>query len=92
MNIKQIIDAWRVAYNPTDIQKELAERRLQICDGCEHKTNITKSIKITHICAECGCPINKKVFTQEYDPCPLRKWTVVDTPYFTKRKSDKTLL
>lgn len=92
MNVKEIIEAWIIAGHPTKVQKELSEKRLEICDTCDVKKEIIKKVKISHICGKCGCPIQKKAFTNTFNPCPLNKWTEVDEPYFDKRKSDKTLL
>ena len=91
MNIREIIEAWMIAGNPTKIQEEIAEKRLEICEKCEFKKEIIKSIKISNICSECGCPIHKKVFTNSYDPCPVHKWSEIDQPYFLSRKTNKTL-
>lgn len=85
MNIKEIIEAWMIAHNPTDKQKELAEKRGEICATCPSKQT---KLKVT-ICKECGCPIGKKVFTNSYNPCPLEKWGDIDLPYM---KSKKTLI
>ena len=85
MNIREIIDAWIIAYNPTQKQKELAELRGKICNDC---TSRGVKIKIP-FCGECGCPISKKIFTNSYNPCPLKKWGEVDKPYM---KQEKTLL
>lgn len=92
MNIKEIIEAWIIAGNPNKIQEELAEKRMEICKSCTERKEIIKNIKISHICGKCGCPIQKKVFTNGYDPCPLHKWSDIDEPYFTKRKTQNTLL
>ena len=63
LDFKKIIKAWVVAANPSPSQKELAERRMEICNGCEHKKIITKKLNIGVVCGECGCPLNKKIFT-----------------------------
>lgn len=92
MNFKEIIEAWVIANNPTELQLELAEKRNTICDTCPSKKTITKKLKIGVVCGECGCPIPKKIFTNSYNPCPLEKWKEVDDDYFLSRKSSKTLL
>ena len=85
MKIKEIIEAWTIANNPTTNQKRLAEARGEICDVCP-----SKKIKLKiPICKECGCPISKKIFTNTYNPCPLEKWGDVDAPHF---KTKRTLL
>jgi len=91
MNILEIINAWIIAENPTTEQKELSQKRAEICDSCEFKKEKIKGLKISIICSECGCPLSKKIFTHKYDPCPQHKWNKVDEPYFIKQKNTKTL-
>lgn len=70
--IKEIIGAWAASFNPTDEQKELAEERLATCHGCEHN-----KLNMVHIraCDLCGCPIQKKVFSQVgKEACPDNRW------------------
>lgn len=85
-NIKQIIDAWVTSFNPTEKEKKLAELRGEICKDCPSSKNVG-----FHICSECGCPISKKIFTNEFNACPLEKWGNVDDEYFPNRKKEKTL-
>ena len=42
-------------------------------------------------CKECGCPIKKKVFSDDFNDCPLGKWEEVDSEYFPPRKKVTTL-
>ena len=90
-NIKQIIEAWVISYNPTPQQQELANLRGQICDVCPSKKVVTEKLEIATICGECGCPIAKKIFTNDYNPCPLKKWGEIDDKYFPNTKKKKTL-
>lgn len=93
-----IANAWITAANPTPEQKELAERRYEICVGCEHFRE-KRQITGEPYCAECGCPMKKKIFTDVFNECPLGKWRDVDSDtkydYFFKRniplKNTKTL-
>ena len=91
MNFKQIIEAWVIAGNPTPAQRTLAEERGKICDSCTSKKVVTEALKIGVICGECGCPIAKKIFTNDINPCPLKKWDEVDANFF-KRKEKKTII
>lgn len=87
-NIKQIIQAWVISFNPTKRERELAEARGEICKGCSsNKINRFKQ----HYCGECGCPIGKKIFTDEFNACDLDKWKEIDKPFFDKQKTNKTL-
>jgi len=90
MNFKEIIEAWIIAGNPTYAQKELAEKRGTICDDCPSKI-FTLPGKRGAVCKECGCPIAKKIFTNSFNPCDLKKWKDVDIHYFPKEKDIKTL-
>jgi hypothetical protein len=91
MNISEIVTAWITSFNPTDQQKKIAIERAEICFGCDRiktKSVLSKKLKV---CGACGCPIDKKVFSQEYNPCPLKKWEDVDKKYISKVKTKKTI-
>ena len=88
MDFKTIVQSWIAAANPSDKQLELAEKRYSICDSCPSKV---KAIIGYYKCNECGCPIQKKIFSDVYNDCPLKKWESVDTMYFPKQKLEKTL-
>jgi hypothetical protein len=71
--IKEIIIAYANAFNPTKEQKEVAEKRLEICMACEFWI---QSI-IKDYCSKCGCPTKAKVFSPAgADACPEKKWTI----------------
>jgi hypothetical protein len=89
MNFKQIIEAWSISNNPNERQLKLAELRGRICDDCDSKNSILKKIPF---CTECGCPLSKKIFTNDFNPCPLKKWKEVDDKYFNPTKQKKTLV
>jgi len=91
LNFKQIIEAWIIAGNPTEAQRQLAEVRGAICDECPSKKSLFENKKWSEVCSECGCPIAKKIFTNDYNPCPLKKWEEVDTPFYPNTKKKKTL-
>ena len=61
---KEIFEAWKISFNPTPIQEELAEKRLNICLGCEYRKEVLKGVKWSAYCGDCGCPINKKIFSK----------------------------
>ena len=73
--IKEIIKAWWIASNPTKEQSLLAQKRLEICRGCD---SMVDSVVFTKICNECGCPIGKKIFTESIGSCDLHKWDKVE--------------
>ena len=88
MDFLKISKAWITSYNPTEKQKELAEKRYSICDSCPSKV---KALLGYYKCNECGCPIQKKIFSDTYNDCPLKKWESVDTEYFPPMKKHRTL-
>lgn len=70
---------------PEEIKLE-AERRLLICDTCPLKTNnwcdAKKCVNVKHrlidyvynkVCG-CGCYILAKIFVEDKNLCPLKKW------------------
>lgn len=84
MDIIKIIEAWGISFNPSDEQKKQARDRLEVCLTCP-----SRKVMIFDICSECGCPISKKIFTNQYGACPLSKWESVDS---LSEKKKKTLL
>jgi hypothetical protein len=94
MDLIEIINAWKIAYNPSDTQYKLALERSSICDTCPSKKIITKIFKLGVICVECGCPIEKKIYSIKENACPLGKWKNIDAKYFNNSqfKINKTIL
>lgn len=87
----EIIDAWKIANNPTTKQEELAKLRFDICNTCPSKKVITDKLKIATICGECTCPISKKIFSPKYGSCPLGKWEDVDMLYIKEKKTNSLI-
>jgi hypothetical protein len=76
--MKEIMDAWITSFNPTAEQKLLAEKRYEICLGCDQ---YGKSRPVTgdEYCKKCLCPIQKKVYTSKLnDSCPLNRWDGIE--------------
>jgi hypothetical protein len=74
LKIVEIAKAWIAAANPTPEQQNIAEYRASVCDACPKKAyNDTIDL---YYCSECGCPLNKKIFSPVEGPkaCPLAKW------------------
>jgi predicted Zn-ribbon and HTH transcriptional regulator len=89
IDLKKIIKAVSIKMSPTEEQKLLAEKRLEICGRCDSKSgDISKS---TVRCNSCGCFLHAKVFTDVYSDCPENKWNEVDKPHF-KISEKKTLI
>lgn len=72
--IKEIFKAWNISFNPNDTQSELASKRIEVCNSCEHKvTNLG-----INRCSVCGCALKGKVFSPRKGACPKGKWDKVD--------------
>ena len=91
LDLKKIFTAWVTSLKPTDKEKELAEKRLEICNSCPSKIETFKNHEWSFRCGECGCPIKRKIFTMENDACPLNKWLEVEKDYF-KSKTQKSII
>jgi uncharacterized paraquat-inducible protein A len=90
--IVDIMDAWVVAKNPTESQKTLAEARWNECIQCDEFRE-KRPITGEPYCSDCGCPLNKKIFSKIYNECPLKKWKDVDDLLWMKtQKQNKSLL
>jgi hypothetical protein len=94
IDYKEIFDAWKISFNPTPTQEELAEKRLNVCMGCEYRQEILTGVKWSALCGHCGCPLNKKVFSQTFNACTKKKWANVDSEYLTPLpdKNDNSLI
>ena len=88
--ISEIISAWAVSFNPNEEQKELAEKRYEVCLGCEFYGK-NRPITGDEYCKKCLCPIQKKVYTQKMnDTCPIGKWKKLEKEFRdNKIKKDK---
>jgi ribosomal protein L37AE/L43A len=74
-NISEIVKAWKISFNPTPEQQEIAEIRSKICDSCEFKN--FKKLTRTFVCDACGCPIAKKIYSPSGPgACPKNKWDI----------------
>lgn len=65
----EIVTAWGNSLNPTKEQTGKAKQRYEICIDCP----AFKSFSGVEYCNECGCPISKKIYSNE-NSCPLNKW------------------
>jgi hypothetical protein len=78
--IEEIFKAWKISYNPTSLQGELAIKRMEICDTCDSK----KVNPVIH-CGECGCLLSKKIYTPVIGGCPRGKWVAVEMDFESKK-------
>lgn len=77
LKLVEIAKAWIIAANPTDEQKEIAEKRINICNDCEF-SRYNKALDY-HYCGACGCPLSKKIFSPKTneEACEEGKWVVI---------------
>ena len=99
LDFKEIIGSWYNVIKHTPEQKELADKRFEICLVCPSKQEILEGKEWSLTCGECGCPLKAKVYTKkthmyaEDGSCPLNKWKDVELEHFKKyRKSDNTMI
>ena len=50
IDYKEIFEAWKVSFNPTPEQEVLAQKRLNVCLGCEFRKEV---LKVTKACSGC---------------------------------------
>ena len=86
-DLKTITQSWFDSYFGTELQKQLAEQRLEVCKTCPSRKELLKNQEWSVICNQCGCPLNKKIFSKKIKECPLDKWKEVDSksPIFAKK-------
>ena len=75
---REIITAWRNKWNPTEEQKILAEKRLEICSTCPSRKEFIQGVALSVLCGECGCPLEAKSHSPVKGACDLGKWDIVD--------------
>lgn len=83
IDIKEVVEAWLTKATATESEKQLAEARLAICNGCDKRThNDTFGY---WYCAECGCPLKGKSFSKRENACPLKKWASAEVGFFIQK-------
>jgi hypothetical protein len=99
LDFKEIISSWYSVVKHTTEQKELADKRFEICLLCPSKQEILEGKEWSLKCGECGCPLKAKVYSPktyliEDGSCPLNKWKDVEIEYLNKinRKQTKTII
>lgn len=80
----EIVNAWITAANPNEMESKLAKERLDICMKCEFRKEIIHNKEWSALCGKCGCPLNKKIFTNQYGSCPLNKWNDIEKKYINQ--------
>jgi len=90
INIKEILNAWVTSFNPTPEQLSRANDRYSICSECPSRREIFSNKNWSMICGECGCPLQKKIYSNAINPCPLKKWENVDKKHNLNTHIKKT--
>ena len=87
-----ILDAWVTARNPSTEQKALSEARWNVCLQCDEFRE-KRPVTGEPYCNDCGCPLDKKIFSKTYNDCPLKKWKHVDDLlYALTQKQNKSII
>jgi hypothetical protein len=94
INYKEIFDAWKISIKPSAKQEELAKKRLDVCITCDYRKEVLKGVTWSAFCDDCGCPLNKKIFSTKYNACTQKKWKNVDSEYLEEidDKKNETLI
>lgn len=95
LNFKDIVTSWYNVIVHTPEQKELAEKRFDICLQCPSKKEIIEGKEWALKCGECGCPLSAKVYTKttylnKDGSCPLNKWKEIEIEYLNKHSNTVT--
>jgi hypothetical protein len=72
--------------------KEIGLNRLLICNDCPKIINEVVDDKNTSTCSECGCSISKRIFSPQFNSCPLLKFKESDLIHYPTRQKVKTTL
>lgn len=83
MKLVEIAQGWLNLAKDDPILKEMAERRLDICDGCPFKKQLSGTgqaiIQVVnqegsiYYCDRCGCPLATKTLAPDA-VCPAGNW------------------
>ena len=74
----EILKAWAISFNPTEKQQKVAIDRFSICESCEFKRETFRNKVWSYVCNECGCPLQKKIYSPVPNACPKKFWETVD--------------
>ncbi len=86
IDVLDILKSWITSVNPTETQSELAKKRLDVCAICDFKREVIHNKEWSWLCGRCGCPIRKKIYTDQYGSCPLKKWNFIEDDYIKDLK------
>lgn len=78
--ISEIFQAWGIMFNPNDAQAELANKRIDICNACEHAKK-----DLIMRCGLCGCALSAKIYSPVENSCPDGRWKEIDKEFFSNK-------
>jgi len=86
--LKKIAEGWYNYLQGSDYTKELMAFRLEHCDTCPYKKQMTGIGKVlmnvvnmpenTFFCSKCNCPLGSKTAAPK-EKCPIGKWGIAGT-------------
>lgn len=68
-----ITKSWAKRINPSKEELELANKRIKVCNTCEHRKVLINFGQPIFKCELCTCPIKSLVYT-EAKTCPKGFW------------------
>ena len=77
----EILTAWRNKWNPTEEQKILSEKRLEVCAKCPARKEVFKDSDFWVLCDICGCPLEAKSHSPVKGACTTGQWDPIDEQY-----------
>ena len=99
LDFKEIANAWFTMFRHTQEEKQLADKRFDICLQCPSKQEIFEGKEWALKCGECGCALSAKIYTDKRymddgGSCPLNKWKDVEIEHMDifKIKNTKTII
>jgi hypothetical protein len=93
--IEEIFNSWKISFNPSSEQADLAIKRIEICDVCEFKSIIDLGPVMKFAkCNVCGCALAGKIYTpktykDEGGSCPKNFWETIESLYLLEKENKK---
>lgn len=85
----EIINSWIISFNPNETEIKLSKERINVCLQCDFKKEVFHNKEWSYYCGPCGCPLYKKIFTDQYGSCPKGKWNFIEDNYKNHLKIKK---
>jgi transposase-like protein len=91
MNLSNIAEGWANFLSSDGYTRNLMQERLDICDKCPAKNQLSTLGKILmgvlnkpdsiYRCKDCGCPLGPKT-SSPGEECPRGKWGIAGTGFY----------